>query len=227
TTSGPIRRHLGSFCSRPPLKLKGNQTRLPLSPLLFAIFVEPLAAAVHYILLYLEEPQSSLEVFNLININFDKSEIMILDNVIKTEPPYIEPFRWTPSGFNYLGVRIVPQLNQLYSENITPLVKSFLGRINLIKMNVLPKILYPTSMLFVNLGTNDIANINKALSEFIWNGRKPKVKLARFQLPRKQGGWGLPNIEYYVLSLQARIISAWVNGSSRNESGSIVPCSLQ
>uniref|UniRef100_A0A8C5N7I9 Reverse transcriptase domain-containing protein n=1 Tax=Gouania willdenowi TaxID=441366 RepID=A0A8C5N7I9_GOUWI len=190
------------------------------------------------ILLTLTKPCQSLialttclREFSLISgykVNFDKSEIMILDNDIKIEPPYIQPFRWAPSGFDYLGIRIVPQLNRLYSENITPLVKkvqemltrwknlpvSFLGRINLIKMTVLPKILYPTSMLFVNLRANDIANMNKALSDFIWNGRKPKVKLAGLQLPREQGGWGLPNIEYYVLSLQARIVSAWVNGGS-------------
>uniref|UniRef100_A0A8C5G1I7 Reverse transcriptase domain-containing protein n=1 Tax=Gouania willdenowi TaxID=441366 RepID=A0A8C5G1I7_GOUWI len=224
---------------------------LAIEPLALAIRQNPdiqgvtIGTKQHKILLYaddilltLTKPSQSLialttclREFSLISgykVNFDKSEIMILDNDIKIEPPYIQPFRWAPSGFDYLGIRIVPQLNRLYSENITPLVKkvqemltrwknlpvSFLGRINLIKMTVLPKILYPTSMLFVNLSANDIANMNKALSDFIWNGRKPKVKLAGLQLPREQGGWGLPNIEYYVLSLQARIISAWVNGGS-------------
>uniref|UniRef100_A0A8C5HT91 Reverse transcriptase domain-containing protein n=1 Tax=Gouania willdenowi TaxID=441366 RepID=A0A8C5HT91_GOUWI len=217
---------------------------LAIEPLALAIRQNPdiqgvtIGTKQHKILLYaddilltLTKPSQSLialttclREFSLISgykVNFDKSEIMILDNDIKIEPPYIQPFRWAPSGFDYLGIRIVPQLNRLYSENITPLVKkvqemltrwknlpvSFLGRINLIKMTVLPKILYPTSMLFVNLSANDIANMNKALSDFIWNGRKPKVKLAGLQLPREQGGWGLPNIEYYVLSLQARIIS--------------------
>ena len=158
-------------------------------------------------------------------VNFDKSEILTLDNDINTEPDYIQPFRWAPSGFKYLEIKVTPQINQLYPENINPLVKSlkemlirwkslpvsFLGRINLIKMTVLPKILYPTSMLFMNLTTSDITTINKAMSDFIWNGRKPKIKLVVLQLPKEEGGWGLPNIEYYILSIQARIISSWVN----------------
>ncbi|CAG5866902.1 unnamed protein product [Menidia menidia] len=42
--------------------------------------------------------------------------------------------------------------------------------------------------------------------------RKPKIKLEILQLPRALGGWGLPNIENYALSVQARIISAWIHG---------------
>ncbi len=150
---------------------------------------------------------------------------MILNKDKNTAPAYIQPFHWAPSGFIYLGIIVTPQVNQLYATNINPLVNSlkemltrwkslpvsFLGRVNLIKMTLLPKVLYTTSMLFVNLNTNDIKIINKAISDFIWNGRKPKIKLETLQLPKNQGGWGLPNIENYILSLQARIISVWVN----------------
>lgn len=140
------------------------------------------------------------------------------------ESAYVQPFRWAPSGFNCLGIRVTTQMNQLYAENVCPLIRSvqemltrwmnlpisFLGRINLIKMTVLPNILYTTWMLFVHLNTNDIKNINKAIPDFLWNGRKSKVKLAILQIPKEQGEWGLPNTEYYILSRQARIISSWV-----------------
>lgn len=66
-------------------------------------------------------------------------------------------------------------------------------------------------MLFVTLKSKDIKVLNKAMSDFIWAGRKPKVKLDTLQLPKEQGGWGLPNIESYIWSIQARIISSWVN----------------
>lgn len=116
---------------------------------------------------------------------------MTLNNNNNTEPAYVKPFHWSPSGFNYLGVKITPQINQLYTDNVNPIVKnlketltrwtklpvSFLGRINLIKMTILPKILYPISMLFVLLTSNDIKVINKTISDFIWAGRKPKLKL--------------------------------------------------
>lgn len=69
-------------------------------------------------------------------------------------------------------------------------------------------------MLFVLLSSNDIKVINKIISDFIWAGRKPKVKLETLQLPKARGGWGLPNVEYYAISIQARIISSWVNEHS-------------
>ena len=156
-------------------------------------------------------------------VNFTKSEIMPLGISNKYEPIYVKPFRWTPGGFTYLGVKITPKINELYAENIHPVIKhvkermtnwkkfpiSFLGRINLVKMTILPKVTYPLSMLFVFLKNNHIKEINKALSDFIWAGRKPKIKLDILQLPKEQGGWGLPNIANYVLSMQARIISIW------------------
>lgn len=130
--------------------------------------------------------------------------MMPLNNNDNTEPAYVKPFRWSPSGFNYLGVKITPQMNQLYAENVNPLVKdlketltrwkklpiSFLGRINLIEMTILPKILYPISMLFVLLTSKDIKAINKIISDFIWAGTKPKVKFETLQLPKEGGGWG-------------------------------------
>ena len=66
-------------------------------------------------------------------------------------------------------------------------------------------------MLFILHTSNDLKVINKTISDFIWAGRKPKLKLETLQLPKERGGWGLPNVEYYAISMQARIISSWVN----------------
>lgn len=156
-------------------------------------------------------------------VNFTKSEIMPLATLGDYEPNFVKPFKWAPDGLTYLGVKITPKLSQLYVENVSPLIRhikdkmtgwmklpiSFLGRINLIKMTILPKITYPISMLFLILKRDHIEEINKAMSDFVWNGRKPKIKLDVLQLPKEQGGWGLPNIAQYVLSMQARIISVW------------------
>lgn len=156
-------------------------------------------------------------------VNFEKSEIMPLTNGVQVEPAYVKPFCWAPKGFKYLGIKITPRVDQLYAENINPLINhikekviswkklplSMLGRINLIKMIILPKIPYPVSMLFVFLNPNDLKEINKLISDFIWAGRKPKLKMDTLQLPKQQGGWGLPKIENYVLSIHARIVSEW------------------
>uniref|UniRef100_A0A3Q2PJ43 Reverse transcriptase domain-containing protein n=1 Tax=Fundulus heteroclitus TaxID=8078 RepID=A0A3Q2PJ43_FUNHE len=156
-------------------------------------------------------------------VNYGKSEIIPLNTVDQGEPTFIKPFRWAPTGLKYLGIHITPRTSQLYAENINPIIIhikdkllrwkklpiSFLGRVNLIKMIILPKLIYPVSMLFLFIEPKDLAGINKAISEFIWAGRKPKIKMEVLQLPPTSGGWGLPKVENYVLSIHARIISLW------------------
>lgn len=114
-------------------------------------------------------------------------------------------------------------------ENVNPLIKhvketmtswmklpvSFLGRINLIKMTILPKITYPMSMLFLILKRNHLKDINKAISDFIWAGRKPKIKLDILQLSKQQGGWGLSNVTHYIMSMQDKIILVWAGRQTK------------
>ncbi len=93
---------------------------------------------------------------------------------------------------------------------------SFLGRINLIKMAILPKIIYPVSMLFVFLKSNDIRDINKAKSDFMWAGRKPKIKLDILQLP-KEGGGGVYlrlKIIYCPYMPKLLLMDSWTNWKS-------------
>ena len=72
------------------------------------------------------------------------------------DPNISQPFRWSPAGFLYLGIKVSPCLKDLYKLNIAPLLQtikqdlnrwcglplSLLGRIHLIKMNILPRLLY-------------------------------------------------------------------------------------
>lgn len=67
------------------------------------------------------------------------------------------PFHWFMSGFVYLGIQIARMFHQMFKANFNPLLDaikkglhrwaplplSLLGRIFIIKMNVLPRLLYP------------------------------------------------------------------------------------
>lgn len=52
--------------------------------------------------------------------------------------------------------------------------------------------------------------LNGWLSDFIWNKRKPRLKVVKLQLPSSKGGLDLPNIRWYQLASHLRFIAEWV-----------------
>lgn len=225
----------------------------PLSPLLFAIVIEPLTEAIRNspditgistgekdhkialyaddILLFITNPQTSvpavLEVINQFSvfsgykINFSRSEVMPLGN---PRCPTPSPFKWSPEGFTYLGISITPSLEALYKANFEPLLKrirddldrwislplSLLGRIALLKMNILPRLLYHFQMVPILLNKT-IRRVNSCFSTFIWNKKKPRLKMAKLQMSVEKGGLAVPNIRLYQLATQLRYIADWIN----------------
>ncbi len=89
----------------------------------------------------------------------------------------------------------------------SPLKIYLIGRINSIKMVVLPKFLYFFQCLplfiplsFLNLWT---------LSSFIWNGKHPRLRKLYLQRPRRDGGMSLPNFKFYYWAANIRNTLYW------------------
>lgn len=139
-----------------------------------------------------------------------------------THPPGIL-FQWCPNHITYLGLKISNEVQNTFFLNLTPLLKktkedckrwnylplSLIGRINCIKMNILPKYLYLFQMLLTSVPKAFFKQLNTSLTQFIWRNKPPRIKLSVLQSPLEKGGLKAPNFEYFYWAAHARAISMW------------------
>lgn len=69
------------------------------------------------------------------------------------------------------------------------------------------------------------------LSRYIWQGKRPRVRLKTLQLAKQQGGWSLPFLRCYYFAAQMRAVICWCNPSYttqwKNIEEKILPIPIQ
>lgn len=135
------------------------------------------------------------------------------------------PFKLNPLGFRYLGIRIARSFKSLYSENFSPLLTeiktdfprwsslplSLIGRINTVKMSVLPKFLFLFQCLPIFLPKSFFffKTVDSIICHFLWNGKTPKVKQKILHNCKFFGGLSLPNFQLYYWAANIAKIIFW------------------
>lgn len=162
-------------------------------------------------------------------LNVNKSEALVL-----TGPPIPLwsrnfPLRWQSQSLTYLGVQITRNPAKLYSTNLNHFMKSlnealgawsnftlsFIGRANLLKMIMFPKLLYLFQTLPMYLRPRDEKLINKLFRTFIWQGKRPRIAYNILQQHKTHGGINFPDIKLYNLATNLCVLQDWISGSSK------------
>ena len=151
-------------------------------------------------------------------INDTKSAVMFMNEYEAHNPPVHSPFLISPKGFTYLGIKISPHVDKIVPGNYNPIVEkvtqlvdrwtklpiSMIGRVNVLKMSILPKFLYLFQSIPLAPPSSFFPSLRKLFSNFIWNNRRPRLRLSLLYLPYDRGGLKLPNLEWYYWAAQIR-----------------------
>lgn len=183
-------------------------------------------------LLYLGDVSSSIAsamsiiadfgIWSGLSINWDKSVLMPLDPLPPSDFPSSVPLQ-VVSEFKYLGIIVTPRPQNYISCNLLPLMSkmatkvdawcrlplSVIGRGNLVKMILMPQLLYILHNAPIWIPAYYFHRTHRLFRELIWRTNYARIKLETLQRAKNDGGLAIPNAWLYFIASQMQHFAGW------------------
>ena len=157
-------------------------------------------------------------------LNLTKSVLFPINDKARQLSYQNFPFAVSVDSFTYLGVCVTQKYRDLFDKNFKTALRkakqdmerwatlplSLAGRINSVKMTVMPRFLFLFQAVPIFIPKSFFKELNKHTSIFIWNNKVPRIRREFLERHKEEGGLALPNYLHYYWAANIHMLMFWV-----------------